>query len=123
MDCGPNWSWDAIEAAIERSPHPTACTSDAYDLFKEDITYQVMAGFSKVMLWEDVKRLHPTNLKISPVALIPQEGRRGRIILDLSFPVYQDVNGVVTVTQESVNSTTVLTALSTPVKEIRKMLP
>ncbi len=46
------------------------------------------------MLWEDV---------ISPVALIPQVGRRGRIILDLSFPVYQDVDGVITATQESVN--------------------
>ncbi len=68
------------------------CTSDAHDLLKEDITYQVMAGFSKVMLWKDVKRLHPENLKIFPVALIPQGGCRGRIILDLSFPVYQDVN-------------------------------
>ncbi len=57
------------------------------------------------------------------MALIPQEGRRGRIILDLSFPIYQDINVVVTVTQESVNSTTVLMAPSTPVKEIGKMLP
>jgi hypothetical protein len=123
VDCGPDWSWDTIKAAIERGPHPTACTSDAHDLFKEDITYQVTAGFSKVMLWEDVKRLHPANLKISPVALIPQEGRRGRIMLDLSFPIYQDINGVVTVMQESVHSTTVLLAPSTPVKKIGKMLP
>jgi hypothetical protein len=123
VDCGPDWSWDAIKAAIECSPHPMVCTSDAPDLFKEDITYQVTAGFSKVMLWEDVKRLHPANLKISPGVLIPQEGRWGRIILDLSFPIYQDVNGVVTIMQESVNSTTVLTAPSTPVKEIGKMLP
>ena len=75
------------------------------------------------MLWEDVKRLRPANLKISPVALIPQVGRRGRIILDLSFPVYQDVDGVITVTQQSVNNTTVLTAPSVPVKEIGKVLP
>jgi hypothetical protein len=74
-------------------------------------------------MWEDVKRLRPANLKISPVALIPQEGRHSRIILDLSFPIYQDVNGVVMVMQESVNSTTVLTAPSTSVKEIGKMLP
>ncbi len=83
-----------IEAAVEWGPHPTACTSDAHTLFKEDIAYQVTAGFCKVMLWEDV---------ISPVALIPQVGRRGRIILDLSFPVYQDIDGVITATQESVN--------------------
>jgi hypothetical protein len=37
--------------------------------------------------------------------------------------VYQDVDGVVTVTQESVNSTTVLTAPAIPVKEIGKVLP
>ena len=123
VDCGPAWSWNAIKAAIKHGPHPTACTSDTHDLFKEDITYQVTAGFSKVMLWEEVERLRPANLKISPVALIPQEGRHSRIILDLSFPIYQDVNGVVMVMQESVNSTTVLKAPSTPVKEIRKMLP
>ena len=123
VDCGPDWSWDIIEAAIERGPHPTACTSDAHNLFKEDIAYQVTAGFSKVMLWEDVRWLRPQNLKVSPVALIPQVGRCGRIILDLSFPVYQDVDGVVTISQESVNSTTVLTAPAIPVKEIGKVLP
>jgi hypothetical protein len=105
VDCGPDWSWDAIKAAIEHSPHPTACTPDAHNLFKENITYQVGAGFSNVMLWDDIKRLRPKNLKISLVALIPQGGCRGRIILDLSFPVYQDVNGIVTVTKESVSST------------------
>ncbi len=123
VDCGPDWSWDVIEAAIEWGPHPMACTSDAHDLFKEDIAYQVTAGFSKVMLLEDLRRLRPQNLKVSPVALIPQVGQCGQIICDLSFPVYQDIGGVVTVTQESVNSTTVLTALVIPVKEIGKVLP
>jgi hypothetical protein len=96
VDCGPDWSWDVVEAAITRGPHPTAATLDSIALFKEDIAYQVKAGFCKVMLWEDLQRLRPHNLKISPVVVVPQTGRRGRIILDLSFPVYQDVNGVVT---------------------------
>jgi hypothetical protein len=123
VHCGPDWSWDTIEAAVARGPHPTACTPYAYELFNEDIAYQVKAGFSQVMLWDDVRRLCPKNLKISPVALIPQVGRCGRIILDLSFPVYQEVDGVVTVTQTSVNEMTVLTAPSVPVKEIGKVLP
>jgi hypothetical protein len=123
VDCGPDWSWDAIEAAVTRGPHPTGCTPDAFDLFAEDIAYQVKAGFCSVMLWADVKRLCPPNLKISPVALIPQVGCQGRIILDLSFPVYQEVDGVVTVTQKSVNEMTVLTAPAIPVKEIGKVLP
>jgi hypothetical protein len=75
------------------------------------------------MSFEDVKRLRPENMKISPVALVPQVGRRGRIILDLLFHVYQDINEVVTITQRSVNETTVLTAPAIPVKEIGKVLP
>ncbi len=43
--------------------------------------------------------------------------------MDLLFPVYQDVNRVVTAMQASVNDTTVLTAPSIPVKEIGKVLP
>ncbi len=108
---------------MARGLDPTACTPDAYALFDKDIAYQVKAGFSTAMLWDDVKRLWPKNLKILPVALIPQVGRCSRIILDLSFPVYQEVDKVVTATQKSVNDTTVLTAPSVPVKEIGKVLP
>ena len=43
--------------------------------------------------------------------------------MDLSFPVYQDVNGVVTAVQASVNYTTLFTAPTIPVKEIGKVLP
>ena len=91
--------WSGLVLGGGRSP-------DSITLFKEDIAYQVKAGFCKVMLWEDLQRLRPHNLKISPVAVVPQNGQRGRIILDLSFPVYQDVNGVVTAVQSSVNETT-----------------
>ena len=67
--------------------------------------------------------LCPLNLKILPVAVVPRVGQRGQIILDLLFPVYQDVNGVVTAMQASVNNTTVLTAPLIPVKETGKVLP
>ena len=108
---------------MARGLDPTACTPDAYALFDKDIAYQVKAGFSTVMLWDDVKWLWPKNLKILPVALIPQVGRCSRIILDLSFPVYQELDGVVTVTQKSVNDTTVHSTPSILVREIRKVLP
>ena len=100
-----------------------ARTPDSIALFKDDIEYQVKMGFCKVFLWDDLQKLRPANLKISPVAIIPQVGRRGRIILDLSFPVYQDQNGVVTITHKSLNDTTVLKALLAPVKEIGRVLP
>ncbi len=108
---------------MARGPHPTASTPEALQVFKEDIDYQVRAGFCKVISWEDLTKLRPKNLKISPVACIPQTGRRGRIILDLLFPVFQEADGVVTAMQASVNDTTVLQAPSGPVKEIGKVLP
>jgi hypothetical protein len=77
VDCGPDWSWDVVEVAITSRPHPTASTPDSTALFKEDIAYQVKAGFCKVVLWEDLKRLHPLNLKILPVAVVPQVGQWG----------------------------------------------
>jgi len=50
-------------------------------------------------------------------------GGWGRIILNLLFPVYQTINGVVTATQKSVNDSTVLNAPSEAVKEIGKVFP
>jgi hypothetical protein len=63
---------------------------DNIKLAHEDIQYQVDAGFSKIMLWSDLQKLRPRNLKISPMAVVPQKDRRGRLILDLSFPVYPE---------------------------------
>jgi hypothetical protein len=123
VDCGPDWSWDVIEAAVARGPHLTASTLEALEVFREDIEYQVRAGFSKVISWEELKQLQPTNLKISPVACIPQVRRHGCIILDLLFPVYQEIDGVVTAMQASVNDTTMLQAPLVPVKQIQKVLP
>ena len=73
--------------------------------------------------WEELKQLHPPNLKISPLAAVPQVGRRPHIILDLSFPVYQDVDGIITATQASVNNTMALQAPKEAVCKIGKVLP
>jgi hypothetical protein len=121
VDCGLDWDQSVIEAAVERGPHPTAQTSKSITLFAEDIKYQIKASFCRVFPWEELKRCLPANLKISPVAVVPQVRRRGQIILDLLFPVYQSINGVVTVMQESVNDSTVLNAPSEAVKEIGKV--
>ncbi len=57
------------------------------------------------------------------MAAVPQVSRCPRIILDLSFPVYQDIDGVITATQASVNDTTALRAPKEGVREIGKVLP
>jgi hypothetical protein len=90
VDCGPNWEWDVIEQAVARGPHRSALEADNIALVHEDIQYQVDAGFSTIMLWSDLQKLRPSNLKISPMAVVPQKNRRGRLILDLSFPVYPE---------------------------------
>jgi hypothetical protein len=123
VDCGPDWACSVINAAVERGPHPTARTPELIALFTEDIKYQIKAGFCQVFLWEDLKKTLPANFKISPVAVVPQVGRRGQIILDLSFPVYQDINGVITIMQESINDSTVIAAPPEAVKEIGRVLP
>ncbi len=123
MDCGPDWDWGVIKAAMAQGPYPMARTPDSVALIQEDIKYQIKTGFCCVLLWDDIVKMRPTNLKISPVAVVPQVNQRGRIILDLSFPVYQDLDGVITITQKSVNESTVLQAPSQSVKEIGKVLP
>ena len=75
-----------------------------------------------MITWEELKRTQPPKLKILPVAVVPQVESCRRIIIDLSFPVYQEGKGGASITQASVNKTTAATAPSTPVKEIGKVL-
>ena len=123
VDCGPDWSAEHINVAIQRGPHRSALTPEALQVFEEDIAYQVSAGFSEVIPLSELLSRNPPNLKISPVALVPQLNRRGRIILDLSFPVRQNAGRKMgPVLQPSVNSCTRPTAPRLPVKMIGKVL-
>ena len=128
VDCGPEWAREAVDIAIARGPHPTAMAPDAIALVHEDIDYQVKAGFTEVVYWDEIKDSLPKHFKVSPVAVIPQTGRRGRIILDLSFPVRRPpIKGqkrrMGEVIQESINVTTQKLAPTEPVKEIGNVLP
>lgn len=72
MDCGEDWSWEHIERMVERGPHQTTCTPEAWELFKKDIEYQKAAGFCTTVLWDDIKgRKDLRKLKILPAAAIP----------------------------------------------------
>jgi hypothetical protein len=128
VDCGAEWSREAVDLAVARGPHPTANEPDAVALVHEDIDYQVKAGFTEVVYWDDIKDDLPAHFKVSPVAVIPQTGRRGRIILDLSFPVRRPPKQgksrrMGEVIQESINDTTSKLAPTEPVHEIGKVLP
>lgn len=90
VDCGPDWEWEVIQQAVARGPHRSAMETENIALVHEDIQYQVDAGFSRIVLWSDLQKQRPSKLKISPMAVVPQKDRRGRLILDLSFPVYPE---------------------------------
>ncbi len=72
VNCGPNWDLDTCQAAVDQGPHPSAMTPNLIDLFATDIGYQEKAGFCKVFTWEELVKRRPKNLKISPVAVVPQ---------------------------------------------------
>jgi hypothetical protein len=131
VDCGEPWAWKTVEAAVEKGAHKSATSEESVALIAEDVAYQVKAGYAQVITWEDLKLLRPKNLKVSPIAVVPQRNRRGRMILDLSFAVRRggrtkgrkrpredDV-----VIQASVNDTTVRLAPEAPVKELGNVLP
>jgi hypothetical protein len=62
-------------------------TPKAMALVKEDVAYQVRSRYAQIVEWDWLKRNLPSQLKVSPLAVIPQQNRRRRMILDLSFPV------------------------------------
>jgi len=99
---GRNWTLDEIQAAIDRGPHKSALEPDAIKHFAEEVANKVANGQARVVLWDDIKHNHPSQLKVSPVAAIPHKSRAYRSILDLSFSLRLEDGGVI----ESVNNTT-----------------
>jgi hypothetical protein len=126
VDCGKDWSRETIGLAIAKGPHASALTPDARKLVLEDVAYQVDAGFSRIITWDSIKDNPPAKLKISPLAVVPQTNRRGRLILDLSFAVHRagkkGSRKLGDPVQASVNDTTVPLAPDGPVNELGKVL-
>eukprot|EP00978_Attheya_sp_CCMP212_P039150 scaffold201042_cov52-Attheya_sp.AAC.2 len=88
VDCGADWSRDTINLAIQKGPHTSARTPESIGLIAEDVAYQVNAGFSRIITWDSIKDNPLAKLKVSPLAVVPQLNRRGRLIIDLAFPVH-----------------------------------
>ena len=130
VDCGAPWSREAIMCALQKGAHTSACTPESVELIDEELEYQVSAGFSSLVFWDDIKNNLPDNFKLSPLAVVPQVNRRGRMILDLSFPVRKVKKSMnkrrriqEEIIQESVNDTTKKLAPTIPVKLLGQVLP
>ena len=53
VDCGAEWTREAVDLAVARGPHPTAVAPDAAALVHEDIEHQVKAGFTETVFWDE----------------------------------------------------------------------
>lgn len=72
VDCGGNWTCEKmIDAAIYQGPHKSAMTLEAIALVKEDVAYQVRSGYAQIVEWEWLKKNLPSQLKVSPLAVVP----------------------------------------------------
>ena len=77
VNCGPDWDWIVIEQSVARGPHRSLMDTEHEATVKEDIQYQVEAGFSQIIPWEEVHKLKPKDMKVSPMTEIPQNNRGG----------------------------------------------
>ena len=129
VDCGQDWTDEAIRAAMEKGPHKSATSAASIQLVSEEVDYQVKkAGFCEVITWDSIAMNPLRNLKISPLACTPRTNRRDRLILDLSFPVYRPQAGrkrkaTAEILQPSVNASTTAMSPKPPVQELGKVLP
>ncbi len=76
---------EQLEAAVERGPHSSALVPEAMKQHAEELEIKIQKGQAKVMLWDDLKKNPPPQLKMSPFAMIPHKSKPFRGILDLSF--------------------------------------
>jgi hypothetical protein len=89
IDCGMPWLWEMIEAAVEKGAHNLATMDEVIALIAEDVAYQLAAGYTQVITWMELCVLGRSNLKVSPLAVVPQRNQRGQMIKDLSFVVHR----------------------------------
>ena len=100
-------------------------------LIKEEIQYQTAAGFSEIVMWDDIKNNMPSNLKVSPIDVIPQKDRRGRLLLDLPFAVREQPRAKQKhrrlnseqIVQPSINQTATKLSPQAPLTELGRVLP
>jgi hypothetical protein len=86
--CGPNWTPEVIKVATAAGPHVSTLIPENTKLIWEDIIYQVSMGFVHIISASDLfGENQPPVLKISRVAVVPQDNQWGRILLNLSAQV------------------------------------
>ena len=116
---GAPWTIDQMRAAIERGPHVSALVPEAMAQLDDEVREKVLKGQARIVKWKDIAADPPSQLKISPVAMVPHSSRPYRAILDLSFSIQLSPNTCV----PSVNSTTTKSAPQGAIDQIGHVLP
>jgi hypothetical protein len=88
VDCGPAWTKTHIELALKRGPHISAKQKKAAIQLQIETQDKIKHGYARTVQWKDIKDNIPSQLKISPIAMIPHKTRKFRAILDLSFNLH-----------------------------------
>ena len=85
VSVGHDWTPDEMEAEVTKGPQTSALEDDAISKIQAEAREKVKQGFATIVWWDDIKQNPPSNLKMSPLAMIPHKSRKYREILDLSF--------------------------------------
>lgn len=78
---------DQIQEAIDWEPHKSVLSPDAIDQLQQEVAKKVATGQACLVDWNDIKHNPPSQLKVSPISMIPHKLRKYRTILDLSFVI------------------------------------
>ena len=74
-----------MEAAVTKGFHSSTLEDYAISQIRVEAQEKAAQGFATIVRWDDIKQNPPSNLKISPLAMILHKSRKYRAILDLSF--------------------------------------
>ena len=109
-------------AAAKRGPHVSALAPDAIAMMHTEVEAKVKEGFAEVVYLDEIEDLLETEeyseLKISPLAMVPHKSRKFRAILDLSFRLK-----LLGMDIPSVNEATNITAPQHSMRNLGSVLP
>ena len=82
---GRNWTPDKMEAEETKVPHSSSLKDNAISQIQVEAGEKSSEGFANIVSRDGIKQKPLSNLKISPLLMIPHKRRKYRAILDLSF--------------------------------------
>ena len=116
-DCGADWTEEHIMSTIKHGPHSSTMKAPTLKALHIEVQEKIKQGYARQILFGELRKNIPKNLKISHVAMIPHKSRDYRTILDLSIKL--KINDT---TMPSVNEGTVQTAPQHSMRELGRVI-